>query len=182
MNLFIQSISQPLPSYQGKQLNSFATNSISHIIQFKLPRHLMCSHFQMIADSKVHGAIMGLIWGRQDPGGSHVGPMNFAIWGNVVFSLGSNDLVLLPFPTCLLSAINLLQGTLYNQISQYPIFIESLYYNCEKFAKQICCKLVRLSHLREMERHGICSQTAEFKFLNFSNPPWWSWPCLVPLY
>ena len=31
-------------------------------------------------DSKVHGANMGPIWGRQDPGGFHVGPMNFAIW------------------------------------------------------------------------------------------------------
>ena len=31
-------------------------------------------------DSKAHGASMGHIWGRQDPGGSHVGPMNFAIW------------------------------------------------------------------------------------------------------
>ena len=31
-------------------------------------------------DSKVHGANMWPIWGRQDPGGSHVGPMNFAIW------------------------------------------------------------------------------------------------------
>ena len=29
--------------------------------------------------SKVHGANMGPIWGRQDPGGPHVGPMNFAI-------------------------------------------------------------------------------------------------------
>ena len=27
---------------------------------------------------------MGPIWGRQDPGGPHVGPMNFAIW-DVVF-------------------------------------------------------------------------------------------------
>ena len=27
---------------------------------------------------KVHGANMGPIWGRQDPGGPHVGPMNFA--------------------------------------------------------------------------------------------------------
>ena len=25
---------------------------------------------------------MGLIWGRQDPGGPHVGPMNFVIWEN----------------------------------------------------------------------------------------------------
>ena len=33
------------------------------------------------SDSKVHGANMGPIWGRQDPGGPHVGPMNFAIWG-----------------------------------------------------------------------------------------------------
>ena len=32
-----------------------------------------------IPDSKVHGANMGPIWGRHDPGGPHVGPMNFAI-------------------------------------------------------------------------------------------------------
>ena len=32
-------------------------------------------------DSKVHGANMWPIWGRrQDPGGPHVSPMNFAIW------------------------------------------------------------------------------------------------------
>ena len=36
--------------------------------------------FQAYPDSKVHGAIMGPIWGRQDPGGPHVGPMNFVIW------------------------------------------------------------------------------------------------------
>ena len=34
-------------------------------------------------DSKVHGAIIGPIWGRQDPGGPHVGPMNFAIWEEI---------------------------------------------------------------------------------------------------
>ena len=34
-------------------------------------------------ESKVHGANMGPIWGRQDPGGPHVGPMNFAIWAPV---------------------------------------------------------------------------------------------------
>ena len=32
-----------------------------------------------VPDSKVYGANMGPIWGRQDPGVSHVGPMNFAI-------------------------------------------------------------------------------------------------------
>ena len=30
-------------------------------------------------DSKVHGAYMGPTWGRQDPGGPHVGHMNLAI-------------------------------------------------------------------------------------------------------
>ena len=35
---------------------------------------------QNIPDSKVHGANMGPIWGQPDPGGPHVGPMNFAIW------------------------------------------------------------------------------------------------------
>ena len=33
-----------------------------------------------IPDSKVYGANMGPIWGRQDPGGPNVGPMNFVIW------------------------------------------------------------------------------------------------------
>ena len=31
-------------------------------------------------DSKFQGANIGPIWGRQDPGGPHVGPMNFATW------------------------------------------------------------------------------------------------------
>ena len=35
---------------------------------------------QIFPDSKVHGANMGTIWGRQGPGGPHIGPMDFAIW------------------------------------------------------------------------------------------------------
>ena len=33
-----------------------------------------------IPDSKIRWDNMGPIWGRQDPDGPHVGPMNFAIW------------------------------------------------------------------------------------------------------
>ena len=40
--------------------------------------------WEFIPDSKVHGANMGPIWGRQDPGGSHVGPINFAIWDDII--------------------------------------------------------------------------------------------------
>ena len=36
-------------------------------------------------DSKIHGANMGAIWGRQDPVGPHVGPMNFAIWDYIIY-------------------------------------------------------------------------------------------------
>ena len=45
-----------------------------------LIRHFAFFHVcpdAMIPDSKVHGATMGSIWGRQDPGGPHVDPMNF---------------------------------------------------------------------------------------------------------
>ena len=43
-------------------------------------------------DSKVHGADMEPIGGRQDPGGPHVDPMNFAIW------VGNAVVMALPFP------------------------------------------------------------------------------------
>ena len=37
-------------------------------------------HLRYYLYSKVYGANMGPIWGRQDPGGPHVGPIIFAIW------------------------------------------------------------------------------------------------------
>ena len=37
-----------------------------------------CTRHSLIA--RFMGANMGPIWGRQDQGGPHVGPMNFAIW------------------------------------------------------------------------------------------------------
>ena len=33
--------------------------------------------------SKVHGANMGSIWVRENPGGLHGGPMNFAMWDSL---------------------------------------------------------------------------------------------------
>ena len=44
-------------------------------------------------ESKVHGADMGPIWGRQDPGGPHVGPMNLAIWASYVITGKSKALI-----------------------------------------------------------------------------------------
>ena len=48
---------------------------------------LMVTKYIGVPDSKVHGAHMGLTWGRQDPGGPHVGHVNLALWG-VINSLG----------------------------------------------------------------------------------------------
>ena len=44
-------------------------------------------------DSKFHGANMGPIWGRQDPGGPHIGPMNFAIGGTFTAKVYYNNLI-----------------------------------------------------------------------------------------
>ena len=51
-------------------------------IKQKMQQSLEIWHIftKYLPDSKVHGANMGPIWVRQDPGGPHVGPMNFAIW------------------------------------------------------------------------------------------------------
>ena len=40
-----------------------------------------------IPDSKVHGANMGSTWDRQDPGGTQVGHMSFAIWDMMQYLL-----------------------------------------------------------------------------------------------
>ena len=42
-------------------------------------------------DSNVHGANTGPIWGWQDSGGSHVGPMNLAIWETTRYECGNFD-------------------------------------------------------------------------------------------
>ena len=48
---------------------------------YALFQHILANPFKYkLPDSKVHGANVGPIWGRQDPGGPHVGPMNFAMW------------------------------------------------------------------------------------------------------
>ena len=44
-------------------------------------------HTEQHPDSKFHGANMGPIWGRQDPGGPHVGPMDYAVWAVTMVQL-----------------------------------------------------------------------------------------------
>ena len=54
-----------------------------------------------IPGSKVQGANMRPIWGRQGPGGAHVGPMNLAIWDMYHHSpMGWNYMYLESCPSC----------------------------------------------------------------------------------
>ena len=54
---------------------------VPELHRWQIGVHNQCQGFFVNSpDSKVHGANMGPIWGRQGPGGPHVGPMNFVIW------------------------------------------------------------------------------------------------------
>ena len=54
-------------------INTLKTN-------FSWIARVLCYLTDSFPDSTVHGANIGPVWGRQDPGGPHVGPMNFVIW------------------------------------------------------------------------------------------------------
>ena len=63
-------------------------NTVTRLVCLYVTVNLSCADINVnIPDSKVHGDNMGPIWGRQDPGGPHVGPMNFAIWDMFTYGL-----------------------------------------------------------------------------------------------
>ena len=53
---------------------------MNHFLDLVWHKHMKFTLKEHYPNSKIHGANMGPIWGCQDPGGPHVGPMNFAIW------------------------------------------------------------------------------------------------------
>ena len=78
------------------QMFSFAFNNIDWKLLAIWPRHhcVVVGWSVNYPDSKVYGINMWSNWGRQDLGGPHVGPMNFAIW--VFQYIRSNNYVLWP--------------------------------------------------------------------------------------
>ena len=81
-------------------------------------------------DSRVHGANIGPIWGRRDPGGPHVGPMNFAIWVSFENSFFEGALVYLE------------KGTLIEYVT--VSFAHSIW-NCFKLTHWLICLLQGLN-------------------------------------
>ena len=103
---------------------------------------IACSHGN--PDSKVHGANMGPIWGGQDPGGPHVGPMDFAIWEHMdMFCLVPHkDMYLHCFPISLCNP----SDVMYDWVRNTWLHILPLYSFCCSFMVDLfelhkCCIL-----------------------------------------
>ena len=68
---------------QESAIQNVACYTTGILFRYRCVSMLVWSQCRMIRvpDGKVQVANMGPTWGRQDPGWSHVGPMNFAIRG-----------------------------------------------------------------------------------------------------
>ena len=73
VSVYLQATHTKQESQQKQRKIYFAHIVTVCLLELPLP-------IQFHPDIKVHGANMGPIWGRQEPGGPHVGPMNLAIW------------------------------------------------------------------------------------------------------
>ena len=89
----ISTIAYTLLGYTTLMHNLNATQW-SYVFLVLTRRNEQCKRYWQQTINNPH---MGSIWGRQDPGGPHVGPINFAIWE-------------------LLSARNLTSSTAVNQV------------------------------------------------------------------
>ena len=73
----------PAPTYylnkSWNMVNWMSWMSCGKWLPFCLGLNLM-RHTITCPDSKIHGANVGPTWGRQDPGGPHVGHTNLVIW------------------------------------------------------------------------------------------------------
>ena len=70
-------------NYNARKLFCLGLNELSGYImshQKQLTDTIGLTTYYKYPDSKVHGDNMGPTWGRQDPGGPHVGHVNLAIW------------------------------------------------------------------------------------------------------
>ena len=85
-------ITHPYPNFHGGLVKKIGPCYLSmygifylavrvYIVGAWWPRYEQLSVKRNGPDSKVYGANMGPTGCRQDPGGSHVGPTKFAIWG-----------------------------------------------------------------------------------------------------
>ena len=83
----------------------------------------------MYPESKIHGANMGPIRDRQDPGGPHVGPMNFAIWDCKDQADESNSATSSPFRWNNVLFFFLFLGNITLSVFPFPIIVSVMEYS-----------------------------------------------------
>ena len=160
----------------------------SHLLSMCLPwrwdgaliyRHMPRS---IIPDSKVHGANMGPIWGQQDPGGPHVGSMNFIIRDNL-------ETIILRI---LLSPLMNLRGNI-RMLSVPTCVHPSAHYVLLVYGKLILFGLFGLNFSPVVARHEISSWNCWFfqpssrklmtqftsNSIQFTSNLWYTSICLV---
>ena len=71
--------------------SSWVSYRMSTVSILQQTDHVIKGKCIAIPDSKVHEAYMGPTWGRQDPGGPHVCPMNLAIGDVVCFIIKTSN-------------------------------------------------------------------------------------------
>ena len=83
-----------IPQMPSHNSNTYKCQYNGTFVKKRLPtkmslnkRWSLTMRMLIYSDSRVHGANMGSIWGRKNPGVPHVGPMNFVIW---VITIGKN--------------------------------------------------------------------------------------------
>ena len=64
-------------SHSPIRLKNLICKYVVRLLELEITPHHRHPQQSTNPDNKAHGD-MGPIWGRQDPGGPHVGPMNFA--------------------------------------------------------------------------------------------------------
>ena len=135
---------------------------------------------------------MGPIWGRQDPDGPYVGPMNFAIWAVVSQHKGPLKQNFHYFLIInLYKLLNKPSRSQWNKSSQCPHYSNAydvLYYTpmgklwvifCAKhFYMAICREFSRLSH---MPRSIAIYHTIEWYISQFNWPDCYTWGCPLDL-
>ena len=110
-----------------------------------------------IPDSKVHGANMGPIWGRQDPGGFHVGPMNLAIWDG--------------YSTANFSRI--LSNAKYNTLQRHTVYLQKTIYIAHLWGQGMgYCLSIKIWSVPYTDH---CDAACKFMFQE--SEPWFNMLC-----
>ena len=103
-------------------------------------------------DNKFHGANMGLIWVQQDPGGPHVGPMNFAISEAMDLMILLKCIILGNYTNAIICFRTLIYINLLMKYS-FSIYIKCVDGNCRSL---LHCVVLDFKWIVWMTKYPIC--------------------------